>query len=482
MRSFISLAIIALLLSPLAALAQSDAGGTELQRFDRQLEQFRREQTSIADVPPEQRALFDYGAIFSINYFSIPDPASRPHGLRQYAVFPWARLSLDGAHEFYARGIWGYNDWNSGESLDGRGDEPIDADLDVGFYRFDLAAQERAHHREPGYDLSVKVGRDIVYWGNGLTLSQRIDGAVLAVGFTGFDLQLIAGVTPTRTVDFDSSRPNFDHNTSRGLYGAILSRRINKHRPYLYALSQQDYNQDNVGVQSGIATLYDYNSWYLGTGVTGALTDKLIYGVEVTYEGGSTLSNSFITTPSGLQQIPQTEDRIHAYAADVRLDYLLSDRRTTRFTFETIVASGDSDRLLSSSNTFGGNRPDTSDRAFNAFGLLDTGLAFAPQISNLLIFRIGALTFPLPEYKRLKRLQIGTDFFIYNKLATNGPIDEPTTDGRYLGCEPDFFINWEITSDVTVAFRYGIFFPGDAIPDPNDSTRQFISAGVTYAF
>ena len=47
--------------------------------------------------------------------------------------------------------------------------------------------------------------------------------------------------------------------------------------------------------------------------------------------------------------------------------------------------------------------------------------------------------------------------------ATEPPIDEVTSDDRYLGWEPDVYINWQVTSDVTFAFRYGVFFPGTAI-------------------
>ena len=42
-------------------------------------------------------------------------------------------------------------------------------------------------------------------------------------------------------------------------------------------------------------------------------------------------------------------------------------------------------------------------------------------------------------------------------------------------------MNWQVTNDVTLALRYGIFFPGTAI-DNNQQTRQFFYAGVTYAF
>jgi hypothetical protein len=478
-----------------ASLARAQA---EVERFNRQLEETRRRTMALPEnVPLEQKALFDYGAFASFNYFSIDDPRGRSHGLRQFDLFPYARLNFDGANEVYLRGRWGYLDWNSGQDLTGRGDEPIDGDLDRGFYRFDYRNYQSVYHdRDIGFNLSAKAGRDLAYWANGLVLSQVIDGIFLGTQTDFVDAELIAGVTPTRTVDIDSSRPAFDYNTRRGFYGAQLGKQLGRHRPFLYGLVQQDYNEDDTSIipapsGANIVTNYEYNSYYIGTGVTGSITDRLLYGVEFVYQGGDTLSNSFQQTdvPVGpgvvarqIVPIQQTTDDINAWAFDARLDYLLNDSRQTRFTGEVILASGDPDRLSSSTNTFGGNAPNTSDRSFNAFGLLNTGLAFAPQVSNVLIFRVGAVTFPLPEYSLLKRFQAGVDVFIYNKLASSAPIDEETTDDGYLGWEPDLFLNWQITSDVTLSFRYGIFFPGSAIVDPNDEWRQFISAGVTYAF
>src|SRR5205823_8868133 len=98
-------------------------------------------------------------------------------------------------------------------------------------------------------------------------------------------------------------------------------------------------------------------------------------------------------------------DQIQAWAVDGRLDYLLPDERRTRLSAELILASGDDDRGTTS-NTFGGNKPNTNDRAFNAFGLLNTGLAFAPAVSNLLAVRLGGSTFPLPDMGPLRRLQV----------------------------------------------------------------------------
>jgi hypothetical protein len=132
-------------------------------------------------------------------------------------------------------------------------------------------------------------------------------------------------------------------------------------------------------------------------------------------------------------------------------------------------------------NTFGGNRPNTNDHAFNGFGQINTGLAFAPSVSNLIALRLGGTTFPIPDMSVVKRMQLGVDFFVYSKMQQDAPIDEFTNDSQFLGWEPDLSMNWQITSDVTLAVRYGIFFPNsDAFQ--SDQQRQFIYAGITYAF
>jgi hypothetical protein len=112
---------------------------------------------------------------------------------------------------------------------------------------------------------------------------------------------------------------------------------------------------------------------------------------------------------------------------------------------------------------------------------LNTGLAFSPSVSNLMAFRVGASTFPFPDSRRLGRLQVGTDFFVFNKMREDGGIDEATQSGRYLGVEPDVYLNWQVTSDVTLVLRYGVFFPNSDVV-LNDDARQFFYGGVTFAF
>src|SRR6476660_4849296 len=101
----------------------------------------------------------------------------------------------------------------------------------------------------------------------------------------------------------------------------------------------------------------------------------------------------------------------------------------------------------------------------------------------MLAFRVGGSTFPFATGGgSLRRLQVGTDFFVFNRLLGNAPINEPTIgDNMFLGVEPDVYVNWAVTSDVTLAVRYGVFFPsGDAFP--SDVPRQFFFVSMTYAF
>ena len=468
-------------------------GGEQLQREARirelqQLELDTRLRANQA-IPPGQRALLDYGAYIQLNYFDLDDQVNENHILRQYELIPYLRLNVDGAHELFLRGRIGYRDFNDGDSFDGRGDEPIDGDLDRGYYRFNLGRSNAAYGtnvlgaRDGGFNVAIQGGRDFLYWGNGLVLAQTLDGGILDLEFHPFQAQLIAGVTPTRTVDIDSSRPGFEYNTKRSFFGALVSLDAGEHRPYAYGLSQQDQNRDEYDFLAlgPIDTRYHYDSYYVGVGSVGAITDRLRYGVEAAYQGGDTFSNSFELSPSGgLLPLPQTRDTIEAFAFDVRLDYLFNDPRQTRLSGEIIGATGDSDRGHTS-NTFNGNRRETDDESFNAFGLLNTGLAFAPDVSNILAGRVGVATFPLPDQPIFQRLQVGADFFVFGKFEKDGPIDEPTQDRRYLGLEPDVYLNWQITSDVTLALRYGVFFPnGNAFQESDP--RHFFFAGLTFAF
>ena len=478
------------LLTAAPVLAQ-DAGA--LDRFERQLEQIQRDTRLKVDttVPADQRVVADYGGYLTLNFLAIDDDQGTTHILRQYDMNVYGRLNLDNVHEFFLRVRTSYRDFNTGDDFDGLGDDWVEPTLDRAHYRFDLKRYMAAYQGEmTPYDFTLQGGRQLVHWANGLTLSQEIDGAVFDLGYEQWAMQIVLGRTRDSTTDFDSSRPSFADETRRGFYGALLSYQLTaQHKPFVYGLVQVDNNEAETlnSTVGGVATTtnFDYNSWYFGAGSRGNLSDNILYGVEFVYQGGSTLSSSFDITGGVVTALTQTEDDISAMAFDVVIDYLMNDPNRSRLTFEVIMASGDDDRIHSN-NTFGGNAPNTTDRGFNGFGLLNTGLAFAPSVSNLIMMRMGGSTFPSPTSSVFGKLQVGTNLFVFAKLNPDAPIDEDTKDDRYLGFEADFYANWQITSDVSFAMRYGFFVPGDAIGGaitPNDgNARHFFYSGLTLGF
>ena len=79
-----------------------------------------------------------------------------------------------------------------------------------------------------------------------------------------------------------------------------------------------------------------------------------------------------------------------------------------------------------------------------------------------MMFRVGATTFPFTQIKPLRKMQLGTDFYAFAKMDMGAPIDETSSNNRWLGIEPDIYMNWQITSDIALSVRYGVFIPGDA--------------------
>ncbi len=316
-----------------AAQLERDLRNQELQQYQLDM-RFRADES----VPTNQRLLLDYGAYVTYSYLSIDDRTHDNHGLREGNLFAYLRANLDGAQEFFVRTRIGFRDFNNGDDFDSPSNyQSIGFDLDRGYYRLDLARYNAAYGKNVlgmnGSDGNVVLegGRDLVYWANGLVMAQVIDGVMVDMSRNGLDVQLIAGVTPVRTVDFDTSRPAFYYNTKRGFFGGMVSEQVGSVRPFFYGLVQRDYNTDNNLSEGPIDTRFSYNSYYIGAGASGPLSDRLRYSVEAVYEGGKDLSNSFqLSSIGGLLPVPQTRDSIDAYAADARLDYAFAGPHQSR--------------------------------------------------------------------------------------------------------------------------------------------------------
>lgn len=474
---------------PWPGVAWGQEGG-EVERFERAMREAERDYLLLSNptMTLGERVRVDYGATLSFNFFAIDDRDQETHILRQTDAMFYGNLSIDGVHEFHGRVRYTYLDFNAGDDFDGLGDTYVYPIADRWWYKFDLARDiETSSGERPDYNFTVKAGRQFVEWGSGLVYSDDLYAVRPAVEAFGFELEGLFGTTPESTViDFDSSRNDFDEETDRRFIGGLLAYEgFVNHRPYLFALHQSDHNDndvENIALPGGtvVPTGFEYDSTYFGVGSKGNLHPKVSYAAEFIYEIGEGLSNSLSPVPPAAP-VTQTEEDVSAWAGKMELGYHFHDASRTRLDFETILASGDDDRQFDTSNTFGGNLSDTDDEAFNAFGYARTGVAFAAPVSNLMLFRVGASTYPSLGAKRSRNLRLGVDFFVFNKFDADAPVDEATSDDRYLGFETDVYATWRVTSDVAMNVRYGVFFPGEAIEADSDE-RHFLFTGISYSF
>lgn len=423
-----------------------------------------------AETPLDREVAFDFGGWYSPFLFLYDDGIESSRTLRRHDLRLWSRVQWgDGAHEIYARLRTSYLDFNAGDSYDGNEDDLEGPNLERGYYRFDLRQLVKADdRRDLPYDLEIKLGRDFAQFGTGLTLATTLDHVLLTATYNKVRLSALAGHTVGSSVDFDQSR--FTERTRRAFYG-IETRYLgfDRHEPFAYALWQRDRNTDNF---EPLLQGYDYDSFYIGAGSTGEIAPRLFYQTELVYEGGLSTGNRFRFR----------RDTIDAWAFDLKFEYLFGGSHKARAAIEYLFAGGDGDRRFSPTDSRGGNRGGTKDTGFVGFGYRDTGLSFAPRLSNLHLWRAGASFYPWPAHDRLRGLELGTDWFLYHKHHRDGAISDPLADMRsgYLGWEMDYYANWRITHDLLWTARLGAFFPGSSFSD--QTTRTFLLVGAVWSF
>lgn len=431
------------------------------ERIRRQFEQ---------ELGDTRRTLLDWGGWYNSYVFVFDDGVDSSRTFRRHDLRLWGRLVLDNrTHELYARTRLSLLDFNSGDSYDGDDDDVEGPNLERGYYRFDLARAARAYAgSRVEYDLVVKVGRDLVQFGLGLALATPLDHISVQGAYRAFELTGFAGRTVGSTQDFDLSRSA--KRTRRDLFGAQLKYvGLQRHEPFLYAFWQRDRNSEAA---FSPFQKFDYDSFYIGAGSSGELAKGLRYTAELVYETGESVGHG---------QFLRDND-IRAWAAQTQLEYLFPGKRKARASIEYLFGSGDPDRFASPVNTVGGNLGDSEDTSFIGFGYHDTGLSFAPRYSNLHMWRAGASCYPWPNHDRLKRFEVGTDWYVFYKHHASAAVSDPTAtvQSGYLGWEMDYYANWQLSADLAWTARLGVFFPGGAFLDR--TTRTFLLVGMTWSF
>lgn len=411
---------------------------------------------------------FDAGGWGTFGYFNFDDENNQNKTLRQSQLRLWAGANLSGVHRAYVRYLLDWDDWNSGQHNKGDSDY---CRLERAWYQLSISQLVRQLGGvAPPYHLNVKVGREYVTIGSGLTLSMPLDMIELQYLGAQWEAKALMGKSVDYTKNIDRSPRIYDEQDRCFFGGEIAYRGLSHDRPFAYILVNDDHSSPRP---ADATQSYGYDSRYLGVGSEGSLGIRnLRYNTELVYEWGETFGNGVNTG---------TRDDISAMAYDLMVEYFFQAPMRPRIMGEYIWGSGDSDRLTSSGATVGGNRAGTTDNAFNAFGFRDTGIAFAPDVSNLHIYVLGASFFPFESFKPTKNLEVGSKAFFYNK-SSRGPISDTTAtaDNRWVGWEWDIYADWRITSDLTWTIRYGFFQPGSAFPDRE--CRQFLYTALTLSF
>ncbi|MEQ9616453.1 MAG: alginate export family protein [Phycisphaerales bacterium] len=471
-------AILALAAGLPAATANAQSQERRIERAIRQAEGDENFRVKVdTDLSVAERSTIDVGGTMSFAFLYLTDAAENSRTLLQPELSFYGRAIIDGGHRFFGRARFQYREFSEGDSFDGDGDEFTQPFHERYWYELDTRALTEAQSGyTPETNFNLRVGRQYIDWGAGLVLSDTLF-AVRARWEDGpLSVTALAGFTPTDEsfVDFDASRADFNEETERAFFGGRVNYKTEDGKDfYVYGLHQQDNNDDTRPTAAiALDVDFEYNSTYVGVGSRGAITNKLLYEAEFVYEFGESQSDPL--------RGPQTDEEIQAWAARAVLTYFNNDRFDTRWQIEGVVASGDDDRFVST-DTVGGNQSGTDDTGFNAFGFVNTGLAFSPTVSNLALARVGVSGFPFRTTEGFERFQVGADLFFISKLDEDAPGDEPTTSDAYLGTEVDLFVNYRVTSDLAFSARYGMFFPGDAIARETE-VRHFLFFGATLSF
>jgi len=437
----------------------------------RALEELIRSQLD-RELTADQRALIDFGGSYSFFVTIADDGVNSSRTLRRHDERLWIRAATDdGVHEGYARGRLSFMDFNTGDSFSGRDDDWDGANLERGWYQFSLKNAMQAYgHKQVPYDLRLRLGRQYVEFGTGYALSLPLDAITLTGELAGFQVTGLMANTVHSWDDIDRTRPGAD-STDRNFFGVqVKYLGLHQHEPFFYAVWNEDKHNENPvdPLQE-----YDYDSHYIGFGSTGTLIrNDIRYGVEFVFEGGRSFGDRRFLH----------HDAINAWGWDFLVEYLVPLPMKPKLLAEYMFASGDADRLGSPTDARGGNRNDHEDTSFVGFGFRDTGLSFAPRLSNVHIWRVGASFFPFEKTEFFKELELGTDWFLYAKHHSPAAVSDPLADigDGYLGWEMDWFANWRFTSDLSWTIRYGAFFPGSAFSD--QTGRYFFLTGLTWSF
>jgi hypothetical protein len=321
-----------------------------------------------------------------------------------------------------------------------------------------------------------KLGRQFMSVGQGIVVAEPLDGLNFQTVSKGISLGLFWGTTPNRLVDVDETIVGYNQGLTHRDFSIfqMAYQSPGGDRYYGYYVDQHDQSQTLDPVQASLD--FHYHSNYTGIGTNLLLSKNVALTLEAIKQGGSTLAEN---------QGDFTRVGIDAFGAYAAAAWALKGRNEPVARLEYAFGSGDRDRGTVT-GTFGGKALATTDRNFLYFGILETGLALTPRLSNLHILRLG--------YQQRLRLhgraiedtdpQLSLKLSSYYKEHARAVISETLADGTgsHVGDALDFYLAWRVAADTTFNSQVGFFKPGNGFPDDTrDMARRIlVSTTLTY--
>ena len=334
---------------------------------------------------------------------------------------------------------------------------------------------------------SYKIGRFFQSEFTGKVFAHRLDGALFTFAFPSVNITAGAGYTglllkPVSTLNntiadmIDDADDDITFAPKKLIInlGASFPDIIENQQLDISAVGQLDLRSEDLiedgDPDSKIGKGGKFNTFYVGLGLSGALTSSLIYDVYGYLQFGKSLS--LIADES--KYIDKT---LIAFLAGGSISYLIKDFHFSKITASFLYASGDDDTI----SIYNGNTKDDNTQ-FMPVSESKTGVIFSPILSNLM--KVG-LEYSLKPFSSstgiMKDFQAGISGALYF-AASKGAVCEPRVSGtsteKYLGTEALIILNYRPFSDFGITAAGGAFLPNTSSEGPMLDKYQEIQPGV----
>ena len=421
------------------------------------------------EVPPEQKALIEWGGFYVPSYTYYDDIDGGHAHLTRQDLRLWTQIYAGEVHRIFARMRLDYVDFAAGDAQGFRQHDLGGPNLEIGYYELNLtAAAQKYWGRKWPVQVVGRAGRQYIEVGRGIALGKILDAGLFEIDAKDFAFTGFAGRSIESEDNIDRSVPGFTRSRRTFYGGELRLTGLERHEPYVYFVLQRDWSEEKPVTRFQD---YRYDSQYYGIGDRGSLASNLRYEVEAVWEKGRSVANG--------QQ--DADEPIRAFAFDAEVDYYMDHPLRPVFTGEYGYASGDGDRGRATT-AFLGNTMGTDDDAYQGFGYVNSGLALGARFTNLQFLRVGGRFTPYEKKTGAGRIDVGGDYYWLFKTDKDGPISDfraVDTSGD-VGQEIDVFVEWRILSDLSWSIRYGRFFPGQAYGDRKP--RDFLFTALNFSF